>query len=184
MGAHVRKHNLLATNGIDDVDGLYGCLTAWAAPPTTTGTRGPAAMWASMPVWHSTTSIIPSPFPGLAPSFGLRKSRTRKDLPGAVRPAAIYSSICICWSASKVTSTPSMPKANENFRIRFGGEDTVVSAKDTTVRWLATLRGRFGYVWDRRFLYATGGLAFGDVHSSVDATRTRCSGRLRDKKKC
>ena len=53
-------------------------------------------------------------------------------------------------------------KANQNFRIRFGGEDTVGS-QDTTVRWLATLRGRFGYAWDRWFLYATGGLAFGDV---------------------
>jgi outer membrane immunogenic protein len=70
-------------------------------------------------------------------------------------------------------------KANQNFRIRFGGEDTVGS-QDTTVRWLATLRGRFGYAWDRWFLYATGGLAFGDVQSSVDATRTDSSGRLRE----
>jgi outer membrane immunogenic protein len=70
-------------------------------------------------------------------------------------------------------------KAGQNFRIRFNGEDTVGS-QDTTVRWLATLRGRFGYAWDRSFLYATGGFAFGDVRSSVIATRTDGSGRIRE----
>jgi outer membrane immunogenic protein len=69
--------------------------------------------------------------------------------------------------------------AHQDFRIRFNGEDTVGS-QDTTVRWLATLRGRFGYAWDRWFLYATGGLAFGDVSSSVLATRFDGAGRIRE----
>jgi outer membrane immunogenic protein len=61
---------------------------------------------------------------------------------------------------------------NENFSFPFAGhgEDTVVGAQQTSLRWLGTFRGRFGYTWDRWFLYATGGLAVGDVKSSVSAT--------------
>src|SRR5438067_2091057 len=43
------------------------------------------------------------------------------------------------------------------------GEDTV---RTTSLRWLATVRGRFGYAWGPSFLYATGGLALGGVNSS------------------
>jgi len=62
-------------------------------------------------------------------------------------------------------------KRSQSFGYRFSGEDTVGS-QDTTLRWLATLRGRFGYAWDRWFLYGTGGLAIGDVKSSVSASDT------------
>ena len=37
----------------------------------------------------------------------------------------------------------------------------------TTNHWLATLRGRVGYAWDRSLLYATGGLAVGDVKAEI-----------------
>jgi outer membrane immunogenic protein len=47
------------------------------------------------------------------------------------------------------------------------GEDTVST---TSLRWLATVRGRFGYAWGPSFLYATGGLALGGVNSSVALT--------------
>ena len=55
-----------------------------------------------------------------------------------------------------------------------GGEDTfgAQGTQETSLRWLATIRGRFGYAWDRWFLYATGGLAVGDVKSSVSASTT------------
>lgn len=60
---------------------------------------------------------------------------------------------------------------SQNFAFLFpNGEDTVGS-QETKLRWLATFRGRFGYAWDRWFFYATGGLALGDVSSSVSATR-------------
>ncbi len=49
------------------------------------------------------------------------------------------------------------------------GEDTVRTA---TLRWLATVRGRFGYAFGQSLLYATGGLALGDVHSSFALTQT------------
>ena len=50
----------------------------------------------------------------------------------------------------------------QSFRIP--GEDTV---QQTRLRWLATVRARFGYAWGPSYLYATGGLALGDVKSSV-----------------
>jgi outer membrane immunogenic protein len=62
-------------------------------------------------------------------------------------------------------------KRGQNIAFRFLGEDTV-GPQDTTLRWLTTVRGRFGYAWDRWFLYGTGGLAIGDVRSSVSATTT------------
>jgi outer membrane immunogenic protein len=54
--------------------------------------------------------------------------------------------------------------------VQFGGEDTVHGSQTTSLHWLATIRGRFGYTWDRWFLYATGGLALGRVQSSVTAS--------------
>jgi outer membrane immunogenic protein len=43
--------------------------------------------------------------------------------------------------------------------------------------WFGTVRGRLGYAWDRTLLYATGGLAYGNVNvtspfQSVDTTKT------------
>ena len=37
----------------------------------------------------------------------------------------------------------------------------------TRENWLATIRGRVGWAWDRWMLYATGGLAIADVEASV-----------------
>jgi outer membrane immunogenic protein len=38
--------------------------------------------------------------------------------------------------------------------------------------WLATARGRLGYAFDRFMPYVTGGAAFGDIKTSVDALGT------------
>ena len=57
---------------------------------------------------------------------------------------------------------------SRRFSSVFAGEDTVVS-QATRLHWLGTVRGRLGYGWDRAFLYATGGLAIGNVRSSVSA---------------
>lgn len=54
----------------------------------------------------------------------------------------------------------------QSFRVP--GEDTV---QQTRLRWLATVRARFGYAWGPSYLYATGGLALGDVKSSVTVTQ-------------
>jgi outer membrane immunogenic protein len=44
---------------------------------------------------------------------------------------------------------------------------TVTAQSTTKERWLDTLRGRFGFAWDRFFLYGTGGAAFADEGVTV-----------------
>ena len=40
-----------------------------------------------------------------------------------------------------------------------------------SLHWLATFRGRVGYsVWDRTFIFATGGIAIGSVSASLDGS--------------
>jgi len=55
-----------------------------------------------------------------------------------------------------------------DFRSR---SEEIVGTQKTRLRWLGTVRGRLGYTWANTLIYATGGLAYGDVKSSVDATR-------------
>jgi outer membrane immunogenic protein len=59
-------------------------------------------------------------------------------------------------------------KRSQNFAFAFGGEDTVGS-QETKLRWFGTVRGRLGATLNATLLYVTGGLAFGDVHSQVNA---------------
>lgn len=42
-----------------------------------------------------------------------------------------------------------------------------VTSCETSNRWLATLRGRLGYAFDRVLPYVTGGASFGDVRGTV-----------------
>ena len=58
---------------------------------------------------------------------------------------------------------------NGFFNSVFNGEDTV-GTQTTRLLWLGTARVRLGYVFGGGFLYATGGLAISDAHSSVAAT--------------
>jgi len=56
----------------------------------------------------------------------------------------------------------------------FSSEDSYgpgsISAR-ASLRWLGTFRGRFGYAfWNRDFIFVTGGLAFGRVNASTDAS--------------
>ena len=41
---------------------------------------------------------------------------------------------------------------------------------EAKISWFGTVRGGIGYAWDRVMLYATGGLAYGEV--KLDGTRT------------
>jgi outer membrane immunogenic protein len=54
------------------------------------------------------------------------------------------------------------------FRFRFAGEDTT-GAQSSRLRWLSTVRAKLGYAWGRTLLYGTGGLAVGNVDSSLAA---------------
>ena len=66
---------------------------------------------------------------------------------------------------------------NSNFdasQYSFVSEDSYGPATifgQASLHWLATFRGRLGYiVWDRTFLFATGGLAVGGVSASVNGS--------------
>jgi outer membrane immunogenic protein len=65
----------------------------------------------------------------------------------------------------------SSAKRTSNFAFSHGSED-VVGQQTTKMRWLSTVRALFGYALDRSLLYATGGLAIGEINSSVSATDT------------
>jgi outer membrane immunogenic protein len=45
---------------------------------------------------------------------------------------------------------------------------TLNNTFSSRMEFFGTVRGRLGYVFDRTLVYATGGLAFGDVNNSVD----------------
>ena len=56
-----------------------------------------------------------------------------------------------------------------SFALTFVGED-VTGTHATKLNWLGTVRGRFGPTWGRTLVYATGGLAVGNVRSSLSGT--------------
>lgn len=51
--------------------------------------------------------------------------------------------------------------------INWAGIDGNVGAAQTSTDWFGTVRGRIGYSFDRVMPYITGGLAFGNIESSV-----------------
>jgi outer membrane immunogenic protein len=48
------------------------------------------------------------------------------------------------------------------------GAGTLNNSFSSRLDYLGTVRGRIGYVFDRTLVYATGGLAYGDVRNSVN----------------
>jgi outer membrane immunogenic protein len=59
-------------------------------------------------------------------------------------------------------------------RLRDGVSETILGSTtiaETEVSWLATVRGRVGYAFDRYLVYGTGGIAFAGV-GDTDVTRT------------
>jgi len=56
-----------------------------------------------------------------------------------------------------------------------GGESAVAFDRARS-NWLATLRGRFGFAFDRTMIYATGGLAFSDLKRSRNLDWTFADG--------
>ncbi len=61
--------------------------------------------------------------------------------------------------------------------VSFGDVDDVVyptivgfpARVEPEIEWMATIRGRLGWAWDRTLFYATGGVAFTDVKAKIDA---------------
>lgn len=65
-------------------------------------------------------------------------------------------------------------------RVQCGGVPVLFTdntSLQTDVRWLASARARVGYTWDQWLLYATGGVAFGDLkfNAAVNCTNVQPS---------
>jgi outer membrane immunogenic protein len=69
-------------------------------------------------------------------------------------------------------------KRSHDFALRnpTNNSEDVTGSQTTKLRWLTTARARLGYAWDRSLLYVTGGLAGGDVKSSVSMEITNIGG--------
>ncbi len=65
----------------------------------------------------------------------------------------------------------SSAKRTSNFAFTHHSED-VVGQQSSSLRWISTVRATLGYAWERSLLYATGGVAIGEISSSVSATDT------------
>jgi outer membrane immunogenic protein len=50
------------------------------------------------------------------------------------------------------------------------GFGSAAATSSSDLGWFGTVRGRLGYTWDAAMLYATGGLAYGDVKRSLGLT--------------
>jgi outer membrane immunogenic protein len=78
------------------------------------------------------------------------------------------------WQASGQKASIALPDQP------FGGiiclcVGTLTSAYDAKIDWFGTVRGRVGYGWDRFLIFATGGLAYGEVKIAGTATESGVS---------
>jgi len=69
-------------------------------------------------------------------------------------------------SSEKAHLGYSDPYSYDLYPAPFAGTGVVSTSYDAKILWLGTVRGRIGYAWDRLLMYATGGLAYGDVKVS------------------
>jgi outer membrane immunogenic protein len=59
-----------------------------------------------------------------------------------------------------------------------GAACTFVATCETKGDWLATVRGRMGYAWDRLLVYTTAGAAFGNVQAGLQGGALSSSTRI------
>jgi outer membrane immunogenic protein len=71
------------------------------------------------------------------------------------------------WQGSGQKASSVLPDQPYFVGLAFGA---VTSSYDAKIDWFGTVRGRIGYAWDRILLYATGGLAYGEVKIAGTAT--------------
>jgi outer membrane immunogenic protein len=60
-------------------------------------------------------------------------------------------------------------KGSVNGGTAIGDDHIVTASAESNLDWFGTVRGRFGYSWDRTLFYFTGGFAFGGVKDKVFA---------------
>jgi len=168
----MRTNQLLASTALT-TSAMLASSVAWAAGPTTifswTGWYvGLNAGGSSNRIGHSVT------VPGF---FGSSSSgRARGAIFGA--QTGFNWQFAPQWVAGlegDINYLSAKRTSGFSFRSVATGEE-LVGTQRSKVRWLSTIRGRFGPTWNRTFFFATGGLAIGGVNSSVMATARELDG--------
>lgn len=72
------------------------------------------------------------------------------------------------WQGSAQQASRTLPSQAYFF---FGiGSGAIDAAYDAKIAWFGTVRGRIGHAWNKVLIYATGGLAYGEI--KIDGTVT------------
>ena len=138
------------------------------------GWRQPVDFVTTMPSCTDfTTCFIVDPDTGLASALGTGRSTRASGATGGFQAGYNYqfgaavAGVELDWEYFKRTSSlgPNVGISS----IIDGGAPLLVS-NEVASTWLATIRGRLGFAWDRLLVYATGGVAFTDVRYTQTVT--------------
>ena len=131
------------------------------------GWRQPVDFVTTMPSCTDfTTCLIVDPDTGLASALGTGRSTRASGLTGGFQAGYNYqfgaavAGVELDWEYFKRTSSLG-PNAGLMSDINLGLP--LLVSNEVASTWLATIRGRLGFAWDRLLLYGTGGVAFTDV---------------------
>ena len=137
------------------------------------GWRQPVDFVTTMPSCTDfTTCFIVDPDTGLASALGTGRSTRASGATGGFQAGYNYqfgaavAGVELDWEYFKRTSSLG-PSAGLTSDITGPGrpffQAPLLVSNEVASTWLATIRGRLGFAWDRLLLYGTGGVAFTDV---------------------
>jgi len=138
------------------------------------GWRQPVDFVTTMPSCTDfTTCLIVDPDTGLASALGTGRSTRASGATGGFQAGYNYqfgaavAGVELDWEYFKRTSSLG-PNAGLMSDINLGLP--LLVSNEVASTWLATIRGRLGFAWDRLLLYGTGGVAFTDVRYTQTVT--------------
>ena len=144
------------------------------------GWRQPVDFVTTMPSCTDfTTCFIVDPDTGLASALGTGRSTRASGATGGFQAGYNYqfgaavAGVELDWEYFKRTSSLG-PSAGLTSDITGPGrpffQAPLLVSNEVASTWLATIRGRLGFAWDRLLLYGTGGVAFTDVRYTQTVT--------------
>jgi outer membrane immunogenic protein len=140
------------------------------------GWRQPVDFVTTMPSCTDTTvCLIVDPDTRLTSASGTGGGTRGRGLTGGFQGGYNYQiggavvGVELDWEYFKRTSSLA------NTGIMTGNDEVgipITTTNEVSSTWLATVRGRLGFAWDRLLVYATGGVAFTDVSYTQSITTT------------
>jgi outer membrane immunogenic protein len=139
------------------------------------GWRQPVDLVTTMPSCTDITRcLIVDPDTGLASALGTGRSTRASGATGGFQAGYNYqfgaavAGVELDWEYFKRTSSlgPNAGLMTANGEAGF----PLLVSNEVASSWLATIRGRLGFAWDRLLVYATGGVAFTDVRYTQTMT--------------